>query len=149
MIHVVQEWSAEQEAEAEIRNNPKNTTTFVVANLNSVDWERTGKEFEKDGKLYDVISITPSTIGYQIIAWCDENENELESNWEAFTNEKKDSNSENHSLASTIQVLPFLVPTFEYNLSFYSESTTTYPPFIAQAIASFHPGILIPPPEFC
>jgi hypothetical protein len=82
----------------------KHTYSFAFQNEEQIEWEIKGKEFEKDGKLYDVVSFKHSKDGVIIECTSDTKEDAVIDTYQNQLKEKSKSNNHKNSIKKTIDL---------------------------------------------
>ena len=97
-------------AECHVQNFAENTSTefnkhlcsFTFEHGEQIEWETKGKEFEKDGKMYDVVSLKSTKDGIVIICKTDCKEDAI---IDAYHNQLKEKSKQNNHKNSIKKII--------------------------------------------
>lgn len=98
--------------ECHVQNFEENTSTksnkhlhsFTFKNEEQIEWETKGKEFEKDGKMYDVVSLKNTKNGIVIICKSDTKEDSIIETYHNQLKEKSKQNNHKNSIKKIIDL---------------------------------------------
>ncbi len=82
----------------------KQTRSFTFQKEEHIQWETVGKEFEKNGKLYDVVSLKNTKDGIVIICKSDTKEDAIIDTYQNQLKEKSKQNNDKHSIKKIIDL---------------------------------------------
>jgi hypothetical protein len=119
--------------------------TIEVRNSDSFSWEKAGKEFYLNGKLYDVLSAKSTDGGWSYNCVLDNKENELLASYNKIKDSRKQTESATNDILKR-NVIKYFIPDeqpdwpVEYPMPTYANWKTDRPEFVSLAVFS-------PPPE--
>ena len=82
----------------------KHSYSFVFQHEEQINWETKDKEIEKDGKLYDVVSIKHTEAGVVVTCVSDTKEDLIVDNYQSQLKEKSKQNHHKNSIKKTIEL---------------------------------------------
>lgn len=126
-----------------------NATVMIVSDLEDLNWEIPGQEFEKDGKMFDVYGVVKVEQGYKLYVRSDAKETTSNQNWTAFNKSKEESSNDASGNALNFQSFPFIKPEFQFNLVSQSDLLIHGTVRVKSLVSAVLPSNPIPPPEFC
>lgn len=126
-----------------------NATVVIVSDLEELNWEIPGQEFEKDGKMFDVYGLVKVEQGYKLYVRSDAKETTSNQNWTAFNKSKEESSNDESGTSPNFQSFPFIKPEFQFNLVSQSDLLIHGTVRVKSLVRAVLPSIPIPPPEFC
>jgi len=150
LLHLLEKVGIHREARAAMKTEGvANATVVIVSDLEELNWEIPGQEFEKDGKMFDVYGLVKVEQGYKLYVRSDAKETTSNQNWTAFNKSKEESSNDESGTSPNFQSFPFIKPEFQFNLVSQSDLLIHGTVRVKSLVRAVLPSIPIPPPEFC
>lgn len=148
LVHSIGSWIYQKQSNKLVKNRTKETkTTQIYIGLNEkINWVKYGKEFRKEGLLYDIISIIKSKKGLLINCHQDIKEQQFIANYYEVIKKQQNRNSPYNKFFKKIMDQKYLLD----NLVLISEieviNTSEYFGLFTIPI-NYHQKLRYPPPE--
>lgn len=111
-------------AESIYPKSTKHTYSFTFQKEEQIKWETEGKEFEKDGKLYDVVSLKHKKDGVVVECTSDAKEDTIVDTYQNQLKEKSKSNNHKNSIKKIVDLTCYEDATFFPNNPIIFSKTT-------------------------